>query len=192
MRLQLTRDFHIPAGAMKVAHKASSAVAYLYTTSTGKPGALVFHGKSQKPAWRYYFKDAATREQRIGEFFKNVAGWEARKAEQAAERKAKLAGGHKLEVGHILKSSWGYEQTNICYYQVIRLIGRRMVELREIGQVRDEGPHYMTGTCTPRLDNFIGEPFRRQVNIDGCGVKVESYEYASLWDGKVGHWTAYH
>ena len=192
MRMQLTREFYIPAGAVKVAHKASSAVAYVYTSTSGKPCAMVFHGKAQKPAWRYYFKDAKTREQRIGEFFQSVEGWEARKAAEAAARKAKLAGGHKLQVGHILRSSWGYEQTNICFYQVTNLIGRRMVELRPIGQVRDDGQHYMTGTCTPRADHFTGEAFRRMVNIDGAGVKIESYEYASLWDGKVEHWTAYH
>ena len=41
---------------------------------------------------------------------------------------------HPLQIGSILYTSWGYEQTNIDFYQVIELIGTSTVVLREIAQ----------------------------------------------------------
>lgn len=38
-----------------------------------------------------------------------------------------------VEIGHILRDSWGYDQTNIDYYKVIRKTVS-MVEIRKIGQ----------------------------------------------------------
>ena len=38
-----------------------------------------------------------------------------------------------VEIGHILRDSWGYDQTNIDYYKVIRKTAS-MVEIRKIGQ----------------------------------------------------------
>ena len=35
-------------------------------------------------------------------------------------------------VGDIFKVSWGYEQTNIDYYQYISITGKRSVEIRKI------------------------------------------------------------
>jgi hypothetical protein len=191
MRYQIPREHQIPAGAVKVQHKASSAVVYLYANSAGRPCALAFYGKADKAVFRHYYRTEADREARVRDFFANAAAVEARKAERIAERKAKLAKPHKLQVGHILRSSWGYDQTNINFYQVTALVGRRMVELREIGQVVDHSG-WLQGSCTPRADAFKGDAFRKMVGEDGCSVKIESYEWANLWDGKVEHWTAYH
>ena len=60
--LPFTRESWIPKGATKVADKMSDAVAYLYTTAAGKPGAAIFFGKQNKPVSKYYYRDAARRE----------------------------------------------------------------------------------------------------------------------------------
>ena len=62
-----------------------------------------------------------------------------------------------------------------------------MVEVREIGQVSHE-TGFMTGSCTPVLDKFIGEPIRCRLNESG--VKVERH-YASLWNGTPARWSSY-
>jgi hypothetical protein len=189
MRLDLTRDFYIPKAATKVSDKASSAVAYVYTDERGRPCARGFRGKAIKPAFNCYYRSPESRERHVREFFEGVRKTENWRAEQDAARKAKLAQPHKLQVGHILVSSWGYEQTNIDFYQVTALKGARSIELRKIGAVSHEDLH-MQGTCTPRADAFIGEAFTKRVDENNA-VRLTSYSSAYLWDGRPRRWTAY-
>lgn len=189
MTIQLTREFFVPPGAVKVRDKASSAVVYAYDRN-GQPYAVAFHGKAAKPAFHFRFRDTEAREKRVRKFFAEVQGVENYKAERKAKRREKLAQPHKLQVGHILVSSWGYEQTNIDWYQVTALKGARSVELRKIGAVIDTDLMDQ-GTCTPRLDDFRGEAFTKRVD-EHNGVKLESYAWARLWDGKPMRWSSYH
>lgn len=187
--VRFPRESFIPAGAQKVAHKGSSAVAYLYERN-GRPYAVTFRGKADKPSWHHWFRTPADREARVRRFFEDVAKGETWKAEQAAARKAKLAGPHKLQVGHILVSSWGYDQTNVDFYEVIELVGRRSVKLRAVRQVSHEDLS-MQGSCTPRAGEFRGEPFLKRVGSDGCSVSLTSYSSAYLWDGRPRRWSSY-
>jgi len=72
---------------------------------------------------------------------------------------------HSLNVGDILRASWGYDQTNIDYFQVTALVGKSMVEVREIGYATRNEDAYMQGTCTPAPGNFLenAKPLRRKV-----------------------------
>lgn len=189
MRIHFTREAFIRPGAVKVSDKASSAVAYLTTDAKGQPCAVAFQGKSVKPALNCYYRSEASRERHVREFFAKVQATETYAANRKAERAAKLAKPHKLQLGHILKCSWGYDQTNVDFYQVTGLRGARTVELRKIGAVSHEDLS-MQGTCTPRADAFIGQPFTRRVDEDN-GVKINSYSWARLWQGRPERWTAY-
>ena len=57
-----------------------------------------------------------------------------------------------LRVGDILYSSWGWEQTNIDFYQVIAIRGSA-VDLRQLDQ-RTTEDGYMCGTTVPLPDVF--------------------------------------
>lgn len=168
MRMKPQREFYIPAQACRVADKLSSAVAYLSTNAAGKPVAMVFQGRRQKPDWHYRFATVAAREARVRSFFELVRANEGAKQRRQATP-------HKLTVGDVLRSSWGYDQTNIDYYQVTALIGATMVEIREIGQ-DTEATGSMSGRCVPVPDRFIGEPMRKRG--DGESVKIASYAWA--------------
>jgi len=187
--MQLTREFFVPPAAVKVSDKASSAIVYAYSRD-GVPYAVAFHGKAHKPAFHFRFRDEAAREKRVRKFFAEVQAVETYKATKKAERREKLAKPHKLQVGHILVSSWGYDQTNVDYYQVTALKGARSVELRRIGSVIDTDL-IDQGSCTPRLDDFRGDAFVKRVD-EYNSVKIESYAYARLWDGKPMRWSSYH
>jgi hypothetical protein len=189
-----TASRSVPRGAMKVQDKASSAVAYLYERD-GRLYAVAFHGKAGKADWHFRFKTAEQRAAKIGEHFANVRASDKRKADEAAERKASAAKGQGLEVGHILVCSWGYEQTNIDFYQVTALIGKTMLELRKIGSCdasRAGGPS-MTGHVVPNPDVFTGEPLRRKVRRYGKSVSVSITDYSSaeLWDGRPRWYSTY-
>jgi len=181
----LSRSFYIPTGATKIAHKGSDAVVYTYTNSKGEICATAFHGtRKAKPDWRFRFTSEDARNKQIGRFFDSRAAHIARKAEQ----RKKANQGHNLQVGHILSAMWGYDQTNVDYFQVTKIIGKTMVEIREIGAVSD-ATGWAMGTCTPKLDNFIGEPKRRKVS--NSYVKVDRVRLASLWSGTPDRWTSY-
>lgn len=60
-----------------------------------------------------------------------------------------------LRVGDILYSSWGWEQTNIDFYQVIAIRGSA-VDLRQLDQ-RTTEDSYMCGTTVPLPDVFKGK-----------------------------------
>lgn len=58
-----------------------------------------------------------------------------------------------VHVGDILYSSWGWEQTNIDFYQVVGLRGKHTLILRELAAASGEDSH-MTGLKRPRRDVF--------------------------------------
>jgi hypothetical protein len=102
-----------------------------------------------------------------------------------------------LTVGDVLINSWGYEQTNVDYYQVTALIGKMSVEIRAIAKDSIE-TDTMSGFCTPIVDRFTTHPFKKRV-LNGCSVHMP-FGYASkkmfqVVEGnkvfKPDRWTAY-
>lgn len=190
MQMNLTRDFYIPretSGRTNIEMiTAEDAVIYTYTTSRGQLGAMVFHGKAAKPDWHYSFTTEAHRARKIAEYIECRKEWAATKARYKAERTAP----HTLKVGDILVSSWGYDQTNIDYYQVTRVPGAHSVEIRKIAAKSGPEEGFMTAYCTADRDNFIGEPMVKRANSTNS-VSIASYASASPWDGKRDRYSWY-
>lgn len=97
-----------------------------------------------------------------------------------------------INVGAILVSSWGYEQTNRTFYEVVG-VGKSSVIVRKLAQDRQENPQAMVGTTTPRPGEYTDEPMRRKLHDIGYGpqVAISKYEWAKLWDGKPKDFTSY-
>jgi hypothetical protein len=150
-------------GKMKIQDKQSSAVVYIGKNVNCKPTAHMYQGRAKRPYSAYYYNSMESLQQAINEFFERIREREYRK-----QSRMKI---NELRVGDVLRSSWGYEQTNIDYYQVTKLIGKSMVEIQEIGKLVDyNGVDH--STCSPSVNEFIGEPMRKKV--DGDSVKVRS------------------
>jgi hypothetical protein len=164
---------------VKVSHKGSSAVAYLYAAANGEPAARLFCGKRGKPDSRYYYNSEAQRTREIEEYFANVQRVEDAKA---AEKKA----GHSFQIGDIVYTSWGYDQTNIDFFQVVGVTAGS-VKMRAIAQEKTE-EGWCRGKCTPVKDRFIGGVFTARVS--GDFTRAEGHT-AFKWDGKPKSWTAY-
>ena len=191
------RRDHIPAGARKVAHKHSDAVAYIYEAERrGKPVplAVAFSGKRGKPDWHFRFSSPDRRRERVEEHFAARATHMERKREQTGKARA-------LAVGDVLKASWGYDQTNVDYYQVTALVGATMVEIRQIACEAEETA-WAQGKSVPVPGKYVGEAMRRKVcSYDGASVRIASYAYAYKMEPKAmvggkpvysaSHWTAY-
>lgn len=104
---------------------------------------------------------------------------------------------HDLRVGDCLKCVWGYDQTNVDYYQVIALKGRTMVTVRQIdADHRPSSHNFMVGKTTPLKDKFIGGPFSAKVGKGYHGamncIRITSYSHASKCEwSDVANWTGY-
>jgi hypothetical protein len=180
------REFYIPkqGDVTEIRDAESDAVAYSYGLA-GALYAMAFHGKAATPDFHYRFK---TEEARIAEIAKHAAGRRAHAAYQVRRKQERAATISRLDVGSILVASWGYDQTNLNWYQVTAKIGARTVELRPIAaESQDSGA--MSGTASATKDAFTGEAFRRLVN--GDGVRIDDCRRAYLWDGRPRYWSSY-
>lgn len=143
--------------------------------ATDRTAAMAFAGKAIKPAWNYSFRSVEHMQKHIDEW---AAGLKSHAA-YVAERKAEAAAPHSLKVGDVLHSSWGYDQTNNDYFQVTALVGKRMVEIRQIANdYRETG--FLCGKSKPVPGKFIGEPMRKLVNHNR--VRIESFATAGKID----------
>lgn len=143
--------------------------------------AVGFSGRRKLPDFNCIFKTKEACQKFVGEWLERLRDKAERKAASRAEAAAKRAAGHKLAVGDVLATCWGYEQTNVEYYQVTQLIGKCMVEIREIGRMVEQTA-WLQGDCVPAKDQFKGEPMRRRVCEDGRSVKIESW---GIWARKL-------
>lgn len=148
--------------------------------------AIGFVGKQSKPAFHYRYRDEMSREREIEHQAESRRQTLEMKAERRQERREYQ---HDYSVGDILSSSWGYDQTNVDFYEVTRVPGPKTVELRKIGQevVSSEG---QTEGVVPVPGNYISPGMRKTVSPGGS-VKITSYSYASKWSGRPLYSTAY-
>jgi hypothetical protein len=170
--LKPTRQSFIPRGAVAVSDKRSSAVAYLYEDK-GVYYGIGFHGRAQKPDWHYHFKNLASRERHIVEHFAGIQQREARQSELRAEARGFR---HSYKIGDLFNNTWGYDQTNVNWYEVTAVRGQ-MIEIREIGTAYKE-TGFMCGKCSPLPGSYIGEPKWRRAQ-EGR-VKVNHHQHASF------------
>lgn len=189
---------YVPAHSTKVANKSGSAVAYLYATASGRLCAIGYAGKATNPGLHYSFKTEAQRAASVARFLKGADETAARRAARQAERRAELSKPHALAVGDVLYSSWGYDQTNIDFYEVVALVGKRSVMIRPIAAQSQENG-FMSGDCVPAKGQYTGPAVRKLVDRFNS-VRVSSYSTAGkLESTKVGgmevfrplSWTAY-
>lgn len=199
MRHTFPREFYIPKSETLVTVDCAGTDAAVYTYERAAAGgqvryfAIAFHGKAAKPDFHFYYVNPEQRANKIAEY---LAG-RKRRAEYMAERSTARRAPHSLTAGDILHTNWGYDQTNVEYFQVTKVIGPHTVELREIAQSR-EATGYMTGTCAPLKDQFLepryegddqGLPIIRRASADGT-VKICNVRTA--WKGAQAlNWSSY-
>lgn len=184
--MPLPREFYIKKGAMKVAPKDLPVVFYVENDL----GCMCFIGKQSKPAWYYGFKTQEQMEKKIQDQIASVQASEEYKAKRKAEQKKP----HTLQVGDILYGSWGYDQTNVNFFKVKRLIAKTMVELVEVAaqHVEDSGmSHGMADQVVAVPEIELGEPFKRKASARNY-VKINSVYGASPYDGEPKYRSWYH
>lgn len=184
---------------MELAH---GVVAYLWSTGQGKPGATIFSGKRAKPNSNFYYRDYARLDAALALAVESAARAVAFRQERAAKRKNFV---HDCKVGDIYRTSWGYDQTNIEYFEVVEVKGK-FATLRELAQKRVE-TGWLQGSCVPLPGEYLkpryegddaGLPIKRLIQ-EGY-IKIDNVRHAWPEKGKMvagvrviepSHWSAY-
>jgi len=92
-----------------------------------------------------------------------------------------------IAVGDIFYDSWGYDQTNIDWWQVVQITGSgKSVKIRPInGKYKETG--FMSGQTTPLKGKFKGSAITKRWGISSGSVYINSpsgHGWCSKWDGK--------
>lgn len=154
------------------------------------PTVKIWPPKAIKPAANYRFRSPEQRQQFIDRYMSNHDAHTAAVVERRQSRGGTPEQKALVKVGGIFVYSWGYDQTNVDYFQVVEVKGGgSTVVIRKIGGslVPDMVPGPMAGYTTPNADQFLEreEPMTKRVRFDGNGPFLSmDYSIARLWDGR--------
>lgn len=96
-----------------------------------------------------------------------------------------------MKQGDIFVSSWGYDQTNVDFYEVVKVAAKTVTLIPIERKVQLKG--FMRYTAMPIPGSGKGKAFRRRVidcfDVPAC--RITSYATARLWDGKAREGSSY-
>jgi hypothetical protein len=139
-------------------------------------------GKADKPMWYHTFRDINGQERQIQDTVKLYQDLVDAKRKRLEDQKNFA---HGLQIGDILVSSWGYDQTNVDYYQVTRLYGKA-IGIREIGKKYLSSDGSGSDKVAPDQGAFVGPEMKKipRGGYGGASVKINSFASAHKWDGQ--------
>lgn len=135
-------------------------------------------GRARKPAFFYRFPTQEKAEAHVAEWLEGLNDWAERQKARRAESQA-VDAREFWTVGDVGEYSWGYDQTNVDFFQVTR-VSRASVWIRPIGSASSDHGQPGGGVCQPRRGRFTGEECRKR------GGQSLSMDHGILakWDGK--------
>jgi hypothetical protein len=156
--------------------------------------AIMYVGKSAKPVWHYRFKKPEDMHGRIRhdvEYYTLEA--EKKAANNAAKKTANaaLVASDHFNIGDIIVNTWGWEQTNVEFYQVVAVLNKK-IKVVEIAHSTVEGSEgFMSCNVMPRMDAFCSDERTLSLKVDVWDGKQvvnicnpERYYYFHKWDGR--------
>lgn len=197
MKIKIKKEWYIPTKAAYLNIKKTiwKEMLEIYTYESKHKSSvfclLIFKGKGQKPWFHGSYSRDDLRLTTIENVKRNLRADIERKE---AAREARKTFKNPYEAGDIFYSSWGYDQTNLDFYQVIKTTPKTLT-LRPISSERTKGGGCSMSEYRSALkDQFHGEPFRASISVQiGENGKTNHYvvgknifggHMAFLWDGK--------
>ena len=188
---QRLAERYVPAGYTTI-HEHPERLGIVYSgESNGKHFAIAYAGNAGKSAWHYSFKSPERLQLEIDQFF---TGLTQHKAIVEQRRRADNAG-HTLKRGDIITNSWGYDQTNVDWYRIVRTT-RNFVWLQPICAVITTGTGALSGRCEPDIDTTSPDPMKWDVRPTGEPITKHKasgqtvtmkFGCGSKWDGATLH-----
>ena len=146
-----------------------------YVNYKGKPCAICYGGRRNKPDWSYQFENEDKRDNHINKFLQERYSVKEQRENQKKEQKAKEEKAFKdLKPGDVFVSSFGYSMTIVDFYQLISIKGKTGTFRAISGDVVSGNAGY-TGEVKPVKDDFVGETFTAR--LKGDSFKTPKYGY---------------
>lgn len=177
---EITMTRFIPANAEARDFPAAAVIAYCYETPNG-PAFVAYKGRRSKPSRFYSFRCVERRDENLADFVRQETEVED------CKRKRRETG-HGLIVGDIVYSSWGYEQTNVDFFEVVRVPSSRSAVVRKVEKqttLSEQGR--MCGEVMPKPGMYVKsakESTRRAAGLHSLNGGKLAYGVLNKWDGK--------
>ncbi len=190
MSFKITRDFYLSGNEEEIRDDEANAVAYLKIYD-GFAIALGFGGRRQRPDFNYRFKDEEQARTYIRKYFDGQREIARMKAQQRKEQREFTT---SLVVGDILYTSWGYDQTNVEWFQVLEVKpSGKTVVIREICGENIDDAGWMCGYTMPLKSRFVKDSKSLVKYVrKGDAITIDSVRDAYKWDGQRKYWSSYH
>ncbi|MBV6855900.1 hypothetical protein KWH45_21040 [Xanthomonas campestris pv. mirabilis] len=156
---------------------------YVLTRRGNSPVAIGFKGRSSRKAFGYRFENEEARA-------KYVAAWVDDQVKRITEQFDRKEATHTLQIGDVLVSSWGYEQTNVDFYEVTAVKGK-IVEMRPLKKITTSNDGQWTGKATPIPGAFDDGAILCKRPDGQNNVSLNSFSTARPWNGCPQPWTSY-
>jgi hypothetical protein len=144
-----------------------------------------FSGKRTKPDFHHKYRTEEHMSAAIKNYFQNLA---ANREYKDRSRSTKLEAGKKfletLKPGVILYDTWGYEQTNVEFFEVKEVNGHK-VTLHELAHNDLEATSWASCKVVPKKGHYIGGPITKIVK--GDRVRVNDCVSLTLYDDRPIH-----
>lgn len=168
------------------------AMGAIFTTPAGAPkaGAIGYRGTAGRPSFNYTFPSADRMLAYVDSF---VAGLVASADRKATEKATKAAWVNTLTAGTILSTSWGYDQTNVDFF-VVRSVSGRKVVVAKIASGETEATGFMSGKCRAADPVVVTGPdtvhIAQPAYGGGAAIRIDGHS-ATVWDGKDKYYSYY-
>ena len=184
---------HMKSEGWEITHLETPKAVVCRISRNGKHELKIYKGTAAKAMCWYGFKTTERRDTYEKETLDSLQSWQdSKKAKKAGE-----ASEH-YTVGDVLYSSWGYDQTNVEYYQITKVKGS-YIWFKEVCQNSSDqagSPH--GGYTQPIRNAWLPEDHHRSnrehrklVQNDGS-VKAPISGYLYKWDGRAKYTSSYH
>jgi len=146
---------------------------------TGEPLllAIAFAAKQNKPMFHNSFRSEASRQAAIRDAIDSRKRVLEYKQKQLEERRNYQ---HGIQVGEIYNTSWGYDQTNVDFYEVVEIRGKDIL-VREVAK-REVSTDKNVTMVAPQQGKYVSGPVRARPTPGGS-FKVDGHN-AHKWSGK--------
>ena len=144
--------------------------------------AMIFIGRKNKPEWYYRFDSIAAAMAQITLTASRHAEYLRHKEEVRAKKAAWVP---NIKIGDVFGTSWGWDQTNREFYEVVDIPSPKTVLLSELEtRLEVDGNQAMTGRVYPQKGKYTGEKFQKRLigGPDGTYIKFASYRTGSIVD----------
>lgn len=117
--------------------------------------AIAYSGKRKKDDFFYRFSTKEKMEKYIEDYIKGIENTLKAKQERKVAQK-EMAKNVVVKVGDLFCNSWGWEQTNVDFYQVIKVTNKTAVLAPISGKSVEGSAGYMSCQLVAVKDSFTG------------------------------------